>query len=119
MSRPFIREIFALYIYQGEYYFYGWNHWSEFGTLTCFYTDEIENVIKSPKVKKYKLYWGRLIVDRNPDDPEDIFDSAMSLEEVDVDPKVAIATTINGLEQFKESDTGIIVDFLRLLLNKF
>ena len=118
MSKPFIREVYALYIYQGDYHFYGWNHWSEFGTLTCFYTNEIESVIKSPKIKKYKLYRARAVVDRNPDDPEDIYDSAMSLAEVD-DPKAAIKFTTDELERFEEADKDIIADNLKLLLSKF
>lgn len=118
MSKPFIREVYALYIYKGEYYFYSWNHWSEFGTLTCSYADGIKSTINSVKIKKNKLYRAGAIVVRYPDSPEDIYDSAISLAEVD-DPKTAIGVTIRELERIVEPDKDIIVDNLKLLLSKF
>ncbi len=119
MSKPFIREIFQMYIYQGDYYFYGWNHWSEFGTLTCFYTDGIERVIKSPAVEWSKLYCARAIIDRNPDVPEEVYDSEMSLVLVDENQRFAIQTTISAMDLFEESDKDIIIGNLEALLSKF
>ncbi len=49
MSQPFIRETFQMYIHKGEYYLYGWNNWSLFGSLTCFYTDFLEEVISKSR----------------------------------------------------------------------
>ena len=117
MSKPFIREVYALYIYNGKYYFYSWNHWSEFGTLTCSYADGLKSAINGVKIKKNKLYRAGAIVVSYPDNP-DSYDSAISLVEVD-DPRVAIGVTIRELEQLEEMDKDIVVDNLKLLLSKF
>ncbi len=121
MSQPFIRETFQMYIHKGEYYLYGWNNWSLFGSLTCFYTDFLEEVISKSRhlSQSNTLFYAELYVDRNPDEPEVVYDFEFILRTIEMGQATEIQNTICEVQNLNEGDKDTIVDNLTMLLNKF
>lgn len=121
MSQPFIRETFQMYIHKGEYYLYGWNNWSLFGSLTCFYTDFLEGVIRKSKTlsQSNKLFYAELTFDRNPDEPEVVYEIQMVLKLIEKSQAIEIKNSICEVQNLSEGDKDLIADNLKILLRKF
>lgn len=115
----FEQEHFQFYVFNGEYYFYGWNNWSLFGTLTCFFDDLIERKILTDRsFKKGTLYSVNLYVRRDYDNPEILINFIYDLEKVSENRSEEVKRIANEVRELEEDDTEIIAERLDELANK-
>lgn len=113
------QEHFQFYVFNGEYYFFGWNNWSLFGTLTCFFDDLIERkVVRDRSFKKGILYSVNLYVSRDYDDPEKLISFIYDLEKVIENRSEEVSRIANEIREFEEDDKEIIAERLDQLAKK-
>lgn len=106
-------EHFKLYVFNSEYYFYGWNNWSLVGSFICYYYELIEKeIIRNKKLKRNVLYSINLFIERDLDDPEKLMDWRFELKTVNENKFEEVKRISQEIRQFEEEDKDIIADRL-------
>jgi hypothetical protein len=110
------QDCFQFYVLNGECYFYGWNNWGVVGSFLFLYDEQMSKILLSKKIKKNHMYSVNLVIDRDTDEPEKVFNWSFGLVLVSQNQISEVTRIMNQIQEFEEEDKGIIVEQLNNLI---